>query len=419
MGIDLTDRYAKRPRPNDVCILHGTQGNLKVRFETWEWSRTSLNEQAVLNYARSARAVFIDGPQGLAAPGRTMRESERALGTPGKTPPELPTLARPFAGFIQSSVELFEAIRAAGVEVGPVALAGVHEVYPGAIWKHFHKRLAKKGTKAGRHQRDVILDILGVVEPSERMDDDQRDAAVAAVLAAAVDGLVKGVGVVAAGDPVWWDDKGACLREGWILVPVVSERLAQRIEREVVAAIEVPVSTGSALIDALVSRAARVAVGASVVRKSPAGTVRSGRAYLRSVLLEHFSTDDADEFVTVLDKETKQLQRALPKGARNWGLARKVLNIFVRDAVCNAHLRREFKLDRCEHLCELPLDSVVIGCLGDEVGRETLPKWTGVNDLKPAANAKFQEAARLAAKARGVDRLHLDSFWWSQSRDTE
>lgn len=419
IGVDLADRYSRSPRPNDVCILTGSPGAFFVRFDRFSWSRESLNEKAVLDYLRNARAVYIDGPQGRAEHGRTRRDSERLVRAPGPTPETLPALSRPFAGFVRSSVELFDALWKAGARIENDSLNGLQEVYPGGIWAALLKGIDKKGTASGRLQREAILAELGVLLPDRKLTDDQRDAAIAAVLAAAANGLVDGLDVVDRGEPARWDSDAGFIREGRILMPVVSDALRHRIKRTVESGTVSSTKQAhpASLTEALVSRVARVAVGPSVVRGSREGTVASARARLRTVDLSEFGTSDAEEFSAALDKWTNAMRRALPGDAR-WGLARKVLNIFIRDAVYNAHLRAAFHLDQCEPLCELPMDRIVAKHLAS-ASVTKVPKWEGVNELGRLENALFQKAASEVAAAIGVHRLHLDSFWWSQSRDEE
>ncbi len=50
---------------------------------------------------------------------------------------------------------------------------------------------------------------------------------------------------------------------------------------------------------------------------------------------------------------TEELSSALPKQAQSWGLSRKLLNIFPRDALYNIYLNEYFGMDRCEELLEI------------------------------------------------------------------
>src|SRR5258708_15085407 len=130
---------------------------------------------------------MLDGPQALAAPGRSMRECDRLSGAAGKTPDrhEL-VIGKPFAGFVLSSVDLFGRLAAAGLAISPVGFAGgVGEVYPADLWKRLHRGLAKKGTLTGIAQRRAVLGVCGVTLPPSALTHDQLDAAVAALVAAA------------------------------------------------------------------------------------------------------------------------------------------------------------------------------------------------------------------------------------------
>src|SRR5579862_5821467 len=91
------------------------------------------------------------------------------------------------------------------------------------------------------------------------------------------------------------------------------------------------------------SRTARIAVGASTVRNSgSAGTVTAAQSHLRRVNLAPFGTADARAFSRELDNATEKLRIALPSGARHWGIARKVLNIFLRDCFYTTYLSKRF-----------------------------------------------------------------------------
>jgi hypothetical protein len=124
LGADLTDRYAQAPRAIDVCGLTPLPGGtFAARFWTWTWDvgPRPLVVGPLVDEIDRARVVMLDGPQGLARPPASMRVCERLTGAPGKTPHQRPPLHVPFAGFINSSVELFEALHAAGVSISPVA----------------------------------------------------------------------------------------------------------------------------------------------------------------------------------------------------------------------------------------------------------------------------------------------------------
>jgi hypothetical protein len=165
------------------------------------------------------------------------------------------------------------------------------------------------------------------------------------------------------------------------------------------------------------SRAARIAVGPSTVRgRGNKGTVAASRDYLRAMDLAPFGTADGRQFAAALDRETERLRLGLPPEAHHWGLARKVLNIYLRDCLYTAYLER-YALRRAEGLFELPLDSITAGELKASAERGRLPPWPGVRYLTPELNRVFQEVASRVAESHGLARVHLDALWWSASRD--
>ena len=165
------------------------------------------------------------------------------------------------------------------------------------------------------------------------------------------------------------------------------------------------------------SRAARIAVGPSTVRgRGNKGTVAAARAHLRDLDLRPFGTSSPKEFARAPNEATARLQRALPPSARHWGVARKVLNIFLRDCLYTTYLSH-FALSKAEAFLELPLDSVTADQLKKAVGHGVLARWPGVKRVTPDLNRLFQSAALEIATKMGVHRVHLDALWWSVSRD--
>jgi hypothetical protein len=171
-------------------------------------------------------------------------------------------------------------------------------------------------------------------------------------------------------------------------------------------------------IQAIQSRAARVAVGASTVRgRGNAGTVKAARNFLCSLDLTKSSPDAGLSFRDALDASTEALRIALPETAQHWGIARKVVNIFLRDCLYTTYLEAAFSLRSQEHMFELPSDSITALQLKRSMGRGRLPQWPGVKSIRPSLNTVFQKAAAAEAAKRGVARIHLDALWWSVSRD--
>jgi hypothetical protein len=89
----------------------------------------------------------------------------------------------------------------------------------------------------------------------------------------------------------------------------------------------------------------------------------------------------------------------------------KVLNIFLRDCFYTEGLRAVFNLDKAEDLFELPLDSITADSLHKKHRGEPLQRWTGVINVDPQLNDKYQKAALAYALRRGIARVHLDALW--------
>jgi predicted nuclease with RNAse H fold len=200
----------------------------RVRFSEVRWPAPSRGfgfEPGALVEAFTVEAgdvVVVDGPQALARPGATVRESERLLRAPGRTPDVLPEPGRPFSGFVRGSVLLFAALRARGglplldVDAASVGEARLFEAFPGALWRTLAvEKLGAKASREGRERRRPVLEARGLRFPSgELPTHDQLDAAVCAWLGWMTRKALEQV--VAVGAPLTVDAQG-WLREGRIL----------------------------------------------------------------------------------------------------------------------------------------------------------------------------------------------------------
>jgi len=159
---------------------------------------------------------------------------------------------------------------------------------------------------------------------------------------------------------------------------------------------------------------ARRAIPASAVRGSGnKGSTDAGRRFLASVQLPAFATSDVDVFSSALDRTTDQLSDALPAGARHWGIARKVVNLFLRDCFYTVFLNDAFHLKMAESLYELPLDSITGTNLRKCAG-VSVPRWRGVKHLTAEMSRDYQKAAADEAARLGIARVHLDARWWTR-----
>ena len=181
------------------------------------------------------------------------------------------------------------------------------------------------------------------------------------------------------------------------------------------------------LLEALRSQIARAVTEPSTVRgKGNAGVAAAARAYLTQLDLAKLAADP-EAFPALLDQRTDSLLKSFQGEARKrWGLARKILTLFLRDAVYNVHLREAYGLEVLERQLELPLD----GESAKRVRRDyrklrknqpdlpKLPGWKGPFVLTRQDSRDHQKAALKVAQAKGLKaRIHLDAFFWSLERD--
>jgi hypothetical protein len=161
-------------------------------------------------------------------------------------------------------------------------------------------------------------------------------------------------------------------------------------------------------------RIARIAVGASTARgQARSGTVAAARQFLGNLDLSRVPTRSPERFARWHDVTTEQLRRALPGRSPPWGAARKFLNIFLRDALYDAQLKRAFTLNSIERWLEVPLDGDVGRRLNTEPEGAALQRWRTIKGLTPTVSAQFQAVAAVVAAREGCARVHLDLLFWS------
>jgi hypothetical protein len=225
LGLDLTDPYSRSPRPVDVAEVDARG---RVRFSERRWP--APGKDGSLDAAALAEAfpvepgdvLVIDGPQALARPGAKVREAERLLRAPGRTPDVLPEPGPPFAGFVRGSVLLFAALHTRSglpmldVDTDAPGKARLLEAFPGATWRALAvEKLGAKASREGRERRRAALEARGLrLPPGELPSHDQLDAALCALLGWLIQTSPEAVRTV--GAPLTVDVWG-WLREGRIL----------------------------------------------------------------------------------------------------------------------------------------------------------------------------------------------------------
>jgi hypothetical protein len=165
-------------------------------------------------------------------------------------------------------------------------------------------------------------------------------------------------------------------------------------------------------------RIANTSVGTSTVRGQPKGTAIIARKQLQSVNLKDFSDASEDQFTNVLDAYTEKLKNKLP--SNSWGIARKVLNIFLFQAAHDVFLNRNYTLDKITRYLEVPLDNPnakKLKKIAKSEGKNLY--WKNIYSLVPETSNQFQEYARKYAYQKyNCERCYLDIFWWRSENDT-
>jgi hypothetical protein len=166
-------------------------------------------------------------------------------------------------------------------------------------------------------------------------------------------------------------------------------------------------------------RIAQITIGPSVVRGSGTkGVSEPARSLLAALDLRKFAAASESAFGQALDTATEDLRQSVPRGAQSLGLARKCVNLFLREDLYNVYLLNEYGLARAEQWYEIPLDSYVAEGLIKKAASEkpqphSLPRWRGLKYLEQADSKHYQEYASDRARREGLPaRVHLDLDLW-------
>jgi len=158
---------------------------------------------------------------------------------------------------------------------------------------------------------------------------------------------------------------------------------------------------------------ANIAITGPTLRNQGAkGVTEGARKFLSNLDLAVLNTTATDGYAQWLDICTEALRRALPRGARNWGTARKAINVFMVQTFLNKHLAREYGLCRFGQVLETPLDALATQELRKLAGRGHLPRWDSIKDLTPEVSKRYQDFASQLAAQHGLPRACLDTMLW-------
>lgn len=160
---------------------------------------------------------------------------------------------------------------------------------------------------------------------------------------------------------------------------------------------------------------ANVAISSSTLRnQGAAGVTDAARKYLASLDLRVLKKTDHSKYPDRLDEWTNELMQKLPRAARNWGTARKAINVFMAQAFLNKYLANKYGLARFGNVLETPLDSQAASELRKRarLAEVELPRWPGIRWLEPETSECYQEFAGQVAKKVKIPRACLDTILW-------
>ena len=172
-------------------------------------------------------------------------------------------------------------------------------------------------------------------------------------------------------------------------------------------------------ITAIKNRIAEISVGSSSIRNQGApGLIKISRSFFKKIDLKKFRRKvQTTEYTAYLDNLTLELLKEFPKKGRQWGAARKGLNLFFREVSYNHYLAHYLDISSSynENLVilknlEVPLDKDVatglIECCDD------LPKWKSIKSLTQEVHTSFQNKAKQYAEETNTISVHLDLTFW-------
>ena len=168
-------------------------------------------------------------------------------------------------------------------------------------------------------------------------------------------------------------------------------------------------------IQLMLNRTAELAAGSSTLRgQGPPGTIFKAREFLKDVSPQQFKLQSAVDFRKQLDVVTQSLSAHFLK--QNWGAARKVLNIFLRDVLYNRYLCDHFNFESVENWLEVPLDGDVAENLLAASEGKSLPSWPRIKRLTVEVSDQYQSVARKIAEKENIATVHLDLIFWRRKK---
>lgn len=175
----------------------------------------------------------------------------------------------------------------------------------------------------------------------------------------------------------------------------------------------------------ILRRLSQISTGASAFRNQGAsGLVRAAQGYFEhQVPVGQFvnSLSNNSHYNDFLKHHTDSLLSVLPNGAQNWGVARKGLNLFLREIVYNSFLAEKYKIPtRMSEFnifaqnMEVPLDGHVAKALISK-SNPLMPSWNSLKRLTQETSDIYQLQAIIVASQMRTARINLDLKFWRPS----
>ena len=162
-------------------------------------------------------------------------------------------------------------------------------------------------------------------------------------------------------------------------------------------------------------RVVNAAIGPSTLRNQGAPVTGTAKEFLSNLDLNELKNiDSSDEFGVFLNNKTTKLKNKFSDGAKNFGTARKAINVFIEEAFYNKFLSTYYGLDSLVSYLEIPLDSgVATGLKKDAADRGIkLSNGVTIKNLTEEINKEYQKFASELAKEKNIARIYLDLVYW-------
>ena len=151
--------------------------------------------------------------------------------------------------------------------------------------------------------------------------------------------------------------------------------------------------------------------GPNTLRSLPKGTKKMLEEHPCQVTLAKLPITKAG-YSNWLDSQTTKLKTAI--SGMEWGVARKAMNIFMRDVFYNRFLFNAYCNDTMGDWLEIPVDRLVANAL--LMRFPDLSPWKTLKHLEPIAHTAYQNAALKLAICKGTTRVHLDLVLYLNNR---